>query len=132
MSQRAKTLRAFGAYLELMDTAEMIRDPLRGQLWGFDLTIRGFRLLEILYRQKNGHGGLLRLTPEGEKFVGTIFPKHAKVVKCLMRVLDGREQKTLRRLLAKLRAGDPVKFWKELQMWGDAEMNLQGERVKRR
>jgi DNA-binding MarR family transcriptional regulator len=193
ISQRGKTLRAFAAYLELMDTAEMIRGRLRGQLWGFDLTIRGFRLLEILYRngptmmvvaaekllcsrqnleflskpleergwvqrdlrplqdaeqevrrrslkimrhyrrQKNGHAvGFLRLTPEGEKFVGTIFPKHAKVVKCLMLALDGREQKTLRRLLAKLRAGDPVKFFNEMRMWGDEEMNLQGERVKRR
>jgi DNA-binding MarR family transcriptional regulator len=47
---QGKTLRAFGAYLELMDTTEMIRGRLRGQLWGFDLTIRGFRLLEILYR----------------------------------------------------------------------------------
>jgi MarR family 2-MHQ and catechol resistance regulon transcriptional repressor len=193
MSQRGKTLRAFGAYLELLDTAEMMRGRLRGQLWGFDLTVRGFRLLEILYRngptmmvvaaekllcsrqnleflskpleergwvqrdlrplrdeeqevrirsrkimrhfrrQQNGHAvGFLRLTPKGEKFVGTIFPNHAKVVKSLMRVLDGREQETLRRLLQKLREGDVVKYFKEMRMWGEDEMNLRVETTKRR
>ena len=66
---------------------------------------------------KNGHAvGVLRLTPEGEKFVGTIFPKHAKVVKSLMRVLEGREQQTLSKLLRKLRKGDVVKFVQEIRM----------------
>lgn len=74
----------------------------------------------------------LRLTPKGEKSVGTIFPKHAKVVKSLMRVLDRREQQTLRRLLQKLREGDVVKYFKEMRMWGEDEMNLRSEKVKRR
>jgi DNA-binding MarR family transcriptional regulator len=51
ISQRGKTLRAFGAYLELFDTAEKIRGELRGQLSGFGLTLRKFRLMEILYRE---------------------------------------------------------------------------------
>jgi DNA-binding MarR family transcriptional regulator len=49
--QRGKTLRAFGAYLDLLDTAEMMRNELRGQLDGFGLTLRKFRLMEILYRE---------------------------------------------------------------------------------
>ncbi len=56
------------------------------------------------------------LTAQGTKFVGTVFPKHAKVVKSLMRVLDGREQETLRKLLQKLREGDIVKFVREIRM----------------
>jgi hypothetical protein len=68
-------------------------------------------------RYKNGHAvGILMLTAQGTKFVGTVFPKHAKVVKSLMRVLDGREQQTLSRLLQKLREGDVVKFAREIRM----------------
>jgi DNA-binding MarR family transcriptional regulator len=68
-------------------------------------------------RHKNGHAvGILMLTAQGKKFVGTVFPKHAKVVKSLMRVLDGREQQTLSRLLQKLREGDIVKYVQEIRM----------------
>jgi DNA-binding MarR family transcriptional regulator len=173
MTQRGKTLRAFRAYLDLLDTAEHMRAELRGQLASFDLTIRGFRLLETLYRdgptfmtvaakklnckrqnvdvilarlmergwvvrelwerppveidearvakakrsqERRGRTiSLLRLTPEGEKFIGTVFPKHGKVVKSLMRALDGREQETLSKLLQKLKEGDAVKYARE--MW---------------
>ena len=41
----------FGAYLDLLDTADWIQGRLRGQLESFDLTIGGFRLLELLYRK---------------------------------------------------------------------------------
>ena len=57
---------------------------------------------------------VVRLTPVGEKVIGVILPKHAKVVKALMRVLDGREQETLARLCLKLRAGDVLKFASEM------------------
>ena len=63
----------------------------------------------------------MRLTPRGEKFIGTFFPKHAKVVKSLKRVLDGREQVTLSRLLLKLRKGDVVKFVREIRMYDDED-----------
>jgi hypothetical protein len=33
------------------------------------------------------------LTAQGTKFVGTVFPKHAKVVKSLMRVLDASRKR---------------------------------------
>ncbi|MGD0403149.1 MAG: MarR family transcriptional regulator [Candidatus Acidiferrales bacterium] len=185
ISQRGKTLRAFGAYLDLLDTAERMRSELRGQLDGFGLTVRGFRLLEILYREgpmltvavaeklecsrqnvdfllerleargwvrrfrrplrsdeleerrqarerrhrqaKGRSVGVLRLTAEGNKFIGTVFPKHAKVVKSLMRVLDGREQQTLSRLLQKLREGDIVKFVREIRMKRPGERGWESE-----
>lgn len=58
---------------------------------------------------------LLRLTPSGEKAIGNIFPRHAKVVKALMRALDAREQVTLSRLLEKLREGDILRFTREME-----------------
>ncbi len=54
------------------------------------------------------------LTKSGKKFIGSVLPRHSKVVKALMRALDGREQETLGRLCRKLRAGDIVKFVSEI------------------
>ena len=45
-----RKLRSFRAYLEILDTAEWLRRQFAEQLEAFDLTIDGFRLLEILYR----------------------------------------------------------------------------------
>lgn len=42
---------------------------------------------------------VLRLTPEGERKISDVFPKHTKVVKSHFRVLDGRQQATLAGLL---------------------------------
>lgn len=66
---------------------------------------------------------VVRLTPLGEKVVDVILPKHAKVVKALMRTLDGREQESLARLCLKLRKGDVRKFVHELthEYVGDQE-----------
>jgi len=63
--------------------------------------------------------GIVRLTPRGKHFTGTFFPRHAKVVKSLMRVLDGQEQVTLSRLLQKLRKGDIVQFLREIRTYDD-------------
>ncbi len=49
-THKEKTLRAFGAYLELLDTAEWFEREMRAPLASFDLTMAGFRLLELLYR----------------------------------------------------------------------------------
>jgi DNA-binding MarR family transcriptional regulator len=171
-TQKEKTARAFRAYLDLLDTADWIQRRLKGQLESFDLTIGGFRLLELLYREgpmtlpvaaekrqcnrQNFHlivkrleecGWLgrefimlppaekrvslipkaqrgqprrgrrvsaLRLTPLGEKLIGRVIPKRAKLVKALMRALDGREQQSLSRMCDKLREGDVVKFVSEM------------------
>jgi len=51
-TQKEKTQRAFRAYLDLLDTADWMRGQLRAQLEGFDLTMAGFRLLEILNRDE--------------------------------------------------------------------------------
>jgi len=180
ISQKGKTLRAYRAYLELLDAAEWVRGKLRGQLESFGLTMQGFRVLELLYREgpvymlqgaetlmwsaqrmdsivarleqrgwvqrddavlptrvtretqipterrqrerKGVRVALLKLTPEGERFIGTVFPKHAKVVKSFMRVLDSREQFALANICKKLREGDPVKFYREMimqEIWED-------------
>jgi DNA-binding MarR family transcriptional regulator len=46
-----RKLRSFRAYLDLLDTAEWLRRQFAEQLEAFDLTIDGFRLLDILYRE---------------------------------------------------------------------------------
>ena len=63
----------------------------------------------------------LRLTHAGRKFIATLFPRHAKVVKALMRALHGREQETLSKLCRKLREGLSVNFFKELRIIRDGE-----------
>lgn len=59
---------------------------------------------------------VVRLTGQGEKLVGHVLPKQVKVVKALMRAIDGRRQATLSEICRKLRAGDVVKFVKEMVM----------------
>jgi DNA-binding MarR family transcriptional regulator len=58
--------------------------------------------------------GVVRLTRLRRKFIGDVFPRHAKVVKALMRVLDAREKDFLSRICRKLRAGDGLKFYSEM------------------
>ena len=50
-AQKEKTQRAFRAYLDLMDTADWLKSELRAPLEAFDLTMPGFRLLEMLYSE---------------------------------------------------------------------------------
>ncbi|MGA9144469.1 MAG: MarR family transcriptional regulator [Candidatus Acidiferrales bacterium] len=59
---------------------------------------------------------LVRLTQGGKDLMKHLFPKHAKVVKAEMKVLDGREQMTLIRLCRRLQSGDAVRFLKELMV----------------
>ncbi len=58
--------------------------------------------------------GVISLTPLGKKFIGNVLPRHAKMVKALMRVLEGREKESLIRICQKLREGDVVKYISEL------------------
>lgn len=48
---KEKTQRAFRAYIDLLDTAAWLRGELRAPLEAFDLTMPGFRLLELLNRE---------------------------------------------------------------------------------
>jgi DNA-binding MarR family transcriptional regulator len=178
-SQKDKTVRAFQAFLDVMDTADWFKNELRGPLESFDLTMGGFRLLEMLYREgaltvpdvarrrlctrqnigfvisgleergwvrqmvvkvpaavlKESRLSKLRrgirrdgprvsvvgLTKSGKNFAGNVLPRHVKVVKALMRALDGREQESLSKMCRKLREGDAVKFLREMQMMDEEE-----------
>ena len=162
-----------------MDTADWFKNELRGPLESFDLTMPGFRVLEMLYREgaltvpdvarrrlctrqniyfvleeleKRGwvrqmvvkvpaaaikesrisklRRGIQRdgprvavvgLTKRGKEFVGNVLPRHVKVVKALMRALDGREQESLSEMCEKLREGDVVKFLREMRMMDEEE-----------
>jgi DNA-binding MarR family transcriptional regulator len=50
-TQREKTTRAYRAYIDVLDTADWLQRRLWGQLVTFDLTMHGFRLLEMMYRE---------------------------------------------------------------------------------
>jgi DNA-binding MarR family transcriptional regulator len=54
------------------------------------------------------------LTASGKKLMGTVLPRHAKVVRALMRVLDAREQDSISKVCRKLRRGDAMKFLTEM------------------
>jgi DNA-binding MarR family transcriptional regulator len=171
-TQRGKTQRAYGAYLDLVDTADWIRRELAGPLATFGLTMNEFRFLAMLFRDgpvtlsaaagqrgcnrqnlhvlilrlrdrgwvrweitayaavevKESHlpkamrgktrtgprVGVAKLAPAGENLIGCVLPKQAKLVKSLMRALDGREQQTLSRLCRKLRERDVLRFVREI------------------
>jgi DNA-binding MarR family transcriptional regulator len=79
--------------------------------------------------------GMLKLTPTGEKVIAYVFPHHAKVVKALMRSLDGREQDHLVRLCEKLKLVDVMKFTSELthlEEWEDdpEEIDVEEEELE--
>lgn len=59
--------------------------------------------------------GIVRLTPEGDSFLVDFYPSYTKLVKALLRILDGREQETLSRLCRKLREYSMLKFFRELR-----------------
>lgn len=50
-SPKDKILRALRAYLELLDTAEWLKNEVKAPLASFDLTINEFRVLELLDRE---------------------------------------------------------------------------------
>ncbi len=66
------------------------------------------------FARKGQRIAMLSLTTLGKRLIGSVLPKHAKLVKAMMRPLDGREQETLARLCKKLREGDALKFYQEM------------------
>ena len=46
-----KTLRAFRAYLDLLETTAYMRKEMQRPLEAFDVTMRTIRILEMLYRK---------------------------------------------------------------------------------
>jgi DNA-binding MarR family transcriptional regulator len=65
-------------------------------------------------RREGIRTSVVGLTKIGKKFVADVLPNHTKMVKAVLRALDGREQDTLSRLCRKLRAGNPVRYFAEL------------------
>lgn len=47
--------------------------------------------------------GVVRLTEEGKRLIGTVLPRQQKVAEALLRPLDGRERVTLSQICRKLR-----------------------------
>lgn len=169
---REKAERAFRAYLELLDTAQWFEGQMRMPLESFDLTMGGFRVLELLHREGaqpiadaarkrmsarqnldlvidklEAEGwvrrGMVRLPPvemrasrlpkskrgrerrgrrmlvigltrEGKKFAGEVMRRQSKMVKALMRAIDGRQQETLCEICRQVREGDILKFVSEI------------------
>jgi len=52
--------------------------------------------------------GVVRLTEEGERLIGTVLPKQQKVAEAMLRPLDGRERVTLSVICRKLRREEVV------------------------
>jgi hypothetical protein len=74
----------------------------------------------------------MRLTRAGRKFIGDLFPLHAKVVKALMTALDGREEETLSRMCRKLRERDLLKSVREFRYFrAGEEFELDVEELER-
>jgi len=71
------------------------------------------------------------LTEDGTRKFSYMIWLYAKYIKSEMRVLDGREQMTLCRLLWKLKRGDPIKFYKDFRMWDRAEWKVAKQYVKK-
>ncbi len=181
-TQREKGARALLAAFDLMDTAEWFAAEVRGALASFDMTMAGFRLMEMLLREggtsmslaARGRGvdpqnlnvvvasleqrGWVRRTPvrlppagvrasrlsmarrerprkgkrivvvsltqAGERTIRFVLPKHVKLVKALMRTLDGREQLSLMRICRKLRQKNILKFVSEMTHQDEDEMEF--------
>jgi hypothetical protein len=64
--------------------------------------------------RKGPQVGAVALTRSGKKMIGNVLPRHAKVVKALMVVLDAREQESISKVCRKLRRGDAMKFLTEM------------------
>jgi DNA-binding MarR family transcriptional regulator len=59
--------------------------------------------------------GVVGLTASGKKLMGTVLPRHAKLVRAMMCVLDAREKDSISKVCRKLRRGDAVKFLTEMR-----------------
>ena len=72
LTQKEKSERAFQAYLDLLDAADYMKARVYDQLADHGLTIRGVRVLELLYRQ--GDQVALRLNQRPRKTLGFQTP----------------------------------------------------------
>ncbi len=61
------------------------------------------------------------LTASGKRLIGDVLMNYSKVFESIMRGIDGREQASLSRICRKLRAGDPVKFFREIRLMDEEQ-----------
>lgn len=81
------------------------------------VVLRGMERRSLIARrghEKDRRKLSVHLTPEGRALVMEVAPLHGDVVRGVMSPLSYREQKTLAGLCAKLAAGDPVRFVREM------------------
>ena len=68
-------------------------------------------------KRKGRRVGVMTLTPSGKRFIRDVIPNEFKMMKALLRVLDGREQLSLSRMCRKLASREAVlKFLGEIRM----------------
>ena len=68
-------------------------------------------------KRKGRRVGVMTLTLSGKRFIRDVIPNQFKMMKALLRVLDGREQVSLSRLCGKLASREAVlKFLQEIRM----------------
>lgn len=68
-------------------------------------------------KRKGRRAGVMTLTPSGKRFIRDVIPNQFKMMKALLRVLDGREQVSLSRMCRKLASREAVlKFLQEIRM----------------
>jgi len=66
--------------------------------------------------------GVVGLTASGKRLMGNALPRHASVVRALMRVLDAREKESISKICRKLRSREAVfKFLQEIRMVDEDE-----------
>lgn len=69
--------------------------------------------------------GVVGLTASGKRLIGNALPRHARMVRSLMRVLEARERESISRICRKLRRGDAAKFLLEIRMIDEDEQEAE-------
>jgi len=68
-------------------------------------------------KQRKGQKiAVVGLTKPGKRFIGEVLPSHSKMVKALMTAISARQQRILSAICRQLRAGDIVRFVREIRM----------------
>jgi DNA-binding MarR family transcriptional regulator len=113
-SHKDKTLRAFRAYIELLDAAEWFKNQLRAPLASFDLTMSDFRLLEVLHR-------------EGAQFVPDLARKRTAYRQTFDDIVERLEERGwVRRKVVRL---PPVEFARSHRPVSERDEPRSGRRV---
>jgi len=70
--------------------------------------------------------GVVGLTASGKRLMGNALPRHARMVRALMRVLDAREKESISKICRKLRSREAAfKFLQEIRMIDEDEQAVE-------